>query len=135
MNLTITPPQEIADELLKIDEFLNLTQSEEMEEAVLRGNDLNSFMARSGKLLADAKYHLNAEMKSEIIEVLKQNAKANNVSHTATNALIKSLCKNEQYLVDWADRVNATCTHQLDWCRTLISKGKEEMRLAGNQRS
>ena len=135
MNLTITPPQNIADELLVIDEYLNIAQSEEMEEAVLRGNDLNSHMARSGKLLADAKYHLNTAMKSEIMEVLRENAKMNNVSHTATNALIKSLCKNEQYLVDWADRVNATCTHQLDWCRTLISKGKEEMRLAGMQRT
>ena len=135
MNLTITPPQEIADELLMIDTFLNSTQSEEMEEAVLRGNDLNSYMARSGKLLADAKYHLNAAMKSEIMEVLRQNVKTNNVSHTATNALIKSLCKNEQYLVDWADRVNATCTHQLDWCRTLISKAKAEMAVAGYQRT
>lgn len=133
MELIITPPQQIADELQGIDEFLNITQSEEMEEAVLRGNQLNSYMARSGKLLADAKFHLNNAMKSEIMEVLRQNAKMNNVSHTATNALIKSLCKDEQYLVDWADRVNATCTHQLDWCRTLISKAKEEMKLSGWQ--
>lgn len=133
MELIITPPQQIADELQGIDEFLNITQSEEMEEAVLRGNQLNSYMARSGKLLADAKFHLNNAMKSEIMEVLRQNAKMNNVSHTATNALIKSFCKDEQYLVDWADRVNATCTHQLDWCRTLISKAKEEMKLSGWQ--
>lgn len=135
MNLTITAAQYIADELLIIDAFLNITQSEEMEEAVLRGNNLSSHMARSGKLLADAKYHFNAAMKSEVMAVLRENAKVANVSHTATNAIIKSLCKNEQYLVDWADRVNATSTHQLDWCRTLISKGKEEMRLAGMQRT
>lgn len=135
MNLIITPQQEIADELQVIDAFLNVTMSEDAEEAVSRGNDLAAHIARSGKLLADAKYHLSAAMKTEIMEVLRQNAKTNNVSHTATNALIKSLCKDEQYLVDWADRVNASATHQLDWVRTIISKAKAEMAFAGYQRT
>ena len=58
MNLNITPTDKISEELAAIDAFLNITMSEEVQEAVLRGNDLAVYIARTGKLLADAKYHL-----------------------------------------------------------------------------
>ena len=44
-----------------------------------------------------------------------------------------SLCADERYLVDFAERVNRCGVHRLDWCRTLISKAKEDMRLSGMQ--
>ena len=56
MNILITPKEQIYKELTDIDSFLNITMSENAEEAVLRGNDLAVYVARSGKLLADAKY-------------------------------------------------------------------------------
>lgn len=135
MNLLITSKEDIHNELVNIDSYLNTTISEDAEEAVERGNDLATYLARSGKLMADANYHLNNAMKAEVMEVLRENAKKAGVSHTATNALIKSLCKEEQFLSDWAERTHKTTTRQLDWCRTLISKAKEEMRLSGNQRT
>ena len=49
MNLTITPPQQIIDEITAIDSFLNIVMSEDMEEAVVRGNDLASHIARSDR--------------------------------------------------------------------------------------
>lgn len=61
MNLNITPVENIVTELSSIDAFLNITMSEQIEEAILRGNDLAVYIARTGKLLADAKYHLNAK--------------------------------------------------------------------------
>lgn len=61
MNLNITPIESIAEELATIDSFLNITMSEEVQEAVLRGNDLAVYIARTGKLLADAKYYLNGK--------------------------------------------------------------------------
>ena len=51
-------------------------------------------------------------------------------NYDITHIFIDSLCKNEQYLVDWCDRLNRTATHQLEWCRTIISKAKAEMALA-----
>ena len=56
MNLNITPIDKISNELAAIDSYLNITMSEEVQEAVLRGNDLAVYIARTGKLLADAKY-------------------------------------------------------------------------------
>ena len=96
MNLTITPPQQIIDEITAIDSFLNIVMSEDMEEAVVRGNDLASHIARSGKLLADAKFHLNEKLKDDVFKVLEKTAKQAGATATAINSIVKSLCKNEQ---------------------------------------
>lgn len=129
MNLNITPKDQIATELTSIDSFLNITMSEQAQEAVIRGNDLAVYIARTGKLLADAKYHLNARLKDEVFDTLRDTAKRAGATSKAVNAIIDSLCKEERYLVDWCERLNRTATHQIEWCRTLISKAKEEMRL------
>lgn len=130
MNLNIASKEQILKEAIEIDSFLQETMSEMAEEAVMRGNDLAVYIARSGKMLADAKYHLNTAKKDEVLDVLRETAKNAKATSKATNALIDSICKEEQYLVDWCERLNRSATHQLDWCRTLISKAKEEMRLS-----
>ena len=130
MNLNITPTDKISEELAAIDAFLNITMSEEVQEAVLRGNDLAVYIARTGKLLADAKYHLNGKKKSDVFDILRDTASRAGATSKALNAIIDSLCKDEQYLVDWCDRLNRTATHQLEWCRTIIRKAKAEMALA-----
>ncbi len=127
MNLNITPPDQILDELQSIDGFLNITCSEQIEEVVQRGNDLAVHIARSGKLLADAKYHLNEKMKDEVFETIRETGKQAKATSTAVNQIIKSLCKEQQYLVDWCERVNRSATHQLDWCRSLMANARAEM--------
>ncbi|KAA6334747.1 hypothetical protein EZS27_016953 [termite gut metagenome] len=129
MNLNIAPKDQIEAELKEIDGFLTLTLSEQAEEAVCRGNNLAVYIARSGKLLADSKYHFNEAMRSEAIQILKDAAKEAKATSKTINSLIDSACRNERYLVDWCERTNRTATHQLSWCITLISKAKEEMKL------
>jgi hypothetical protein len=130
MNMLITPIEKIDLELTAIDAFLNITCSEQIEEVVERGNTLAVHIARSGKLLADAKYHLNQRMKTEVFDALRETAKQAKATSKAVNAIIDSLCKDEHYYVDWCERTNRSATHQLDWCRTLVSKAKAEMALA-----
>ena len=48
MNLNITPIDKISNELAAIDSYLNITMSEEVQEAVLRGNDLASISPGPG---------------------------------------------------------------------------------------
>lgn len=129
MNLLITPKEQILQELTDIDNFLNITMSENAEEAVVRGNDLAVYVARTGKLLADAKYWLNQTKNTEVIEMLRETAMNTKATAKAVNALVDSVCREEQYLVDWCERCNRTATHQLSWCVTLISKAKEEMKM------
>lgn len=134
MQLIITPKEGILAELTMMDNFLNTVMGDDAVEAQERGNDLSSYISRSGKLLADAKYHLNTKKKDDIFKTLEEAGKQAGATATAINELIKSICKEEQYLVDWAGRVNATATHQLEWCRTVISKAKAEINAASMQR-
>lgn len=115
------------NELSDIQSFLEITVGEQIEEVVERGKDIQVYMARTGYLLAQAKRELNAAMSSEVMNILREAARGAGASHTAVNALVKSACKDEQYLVDWIERMNRTATHQLDFCRTLISLEKERM--------
>ena len=87
-----------------------------------------SIMVNSGKMLADTKYWLNDAMHSETIKTLKELASQNKlITSTAVNQIIKSLCKDQQYLVDWCERLNRSSTHRADLARSIISKQKAEM--------
>lgn len=90
--------------------------------------EAENIMVNSGKMLADAKYWLNEAMYSEVIKQLKELAKKDKlITSTAVNQLIKSLCKEQQYLVDWCERLNRASTHRADYARSIISKQKLEM--------
>jgi hypothetical protein len=124
MNQLITPQADIITELTTIQSFLEITMSEDANEAVVRGNDLAVYMARTGKLIADAKIHREQKLRSEMIQEYKK------LIEFPASVAVKytdTLVENETYLLTWATRLNAACTHQLDWCRTIISKAKAEM--------
>ena len=129
MNLNITSPEDIRKELEMMDAFLNIECSEQVEEVVARGNTLAVYIARSGKLLADAKHHLNERMRTEVFETLTPACRQAGITSKAVNAIIDSLCREERYTAEWCERVNRAATHQLDWARTLVSKAKTEMQI------
>lgn len=123
-NNLITSVEDIKVELQAIQSFLEETMSEDANEAVLRGNDLAVYMARTGKLVADAKIHREQKLRSEMIQEYK---KLLELPASVAVKYTDTLVENETYLMTWATRLNASCTHQLDWCRTIISKAKAEM--------
>ena len=124
MNDLITAPPNILTELTEIQDFLQITMSEDANEAVVRGNDLAVYMARTGKLVADCKYHRDQKLRSEMI---KEYQKLLDFPASVAVKYTETLVENETYAMTWATRLNASCTHQLDWCRTIISKAKAEM--------
>ena len=114
-------------ELEEIQKFLEINVSEDMNEITERGSQLSVYIARTGKMLADAKLILDAKMNSEIMETLRKVAKENPMATSTTiNKLVNSLCAEEQFVLSWAERSNKTATHQLDWLRTLVSKAKQD---------
>lgn len=124
LNDLVTSVENIKSELQKIQNFLEITMSEDANEAVLRGNDLAVYMARTGKLVADSKIHKEQKLRSEMIQEYK---KLLELPASVAVKYTDTLVENETYLLTWATRLNASCTHQLDWCRTIISKAKAEM--------
>ena len=124
MDDLITSMSQITVELQEIQNFIEETMSEDPNEAVLRGNDLSVYMARTGKLLADAKYHRDKKLRSEIVSQIKEMVK---LPPSVATKFTDTLVERESYLMNWAERSNRSCTHQLEWCRTIISKAKAEM--------
>jgi len=128
MLKNITPMDQLEEESVKIQAFLEITTGDDPEEIVSRGNDLAVYISRTGKMLADARAHLDIKRKSVIMDQLRDIGLKLKIPATTLNDLIRSSCEEENYLVTWIERLNRTSTHQLDWCRTLISKLKEEMK-------
>lgn len=112
-------------EATQIDEYLKITCSDDPGEAVEVGNNLVVYLARTGKMLADAKYHQDDAVKNTtLVEI----GMKRNLSPTIMKKLIEASTKRENYLVNWIERLNRSCTHKIEWLRTLISKAKEEMK-------
>ena len=122
--------EELLKEAEEIQKFLEITMSDNPVEVVERGNDLIVYMARTGQMLADAKLILNKQKKNEAMSVIREFIIDQKLSAKVQNALIDGLGRDTQYLVDWIERLNAACVHQLDWCRSIVSKNKEELRLS-----
>ena len=116
-------------EAKKIQDYLEVTLSDNPEEITQRIKDLSVYMARSGQMLAEAKKRLREKKNSEIYETILEISKQNFLSAKAQNALVESIAQEENFLVDWLDRINKTCTHQIDALRSLLSYEKENLRL------
>lgn len=114
---------QLEQEAKKIDEFLNITCSEEPTEALNRGNDLLVYLARTGKMLADAKYWQDNAINNSILQKLKDQL---NLSPALFKKFVDTSTIRENYLVNWIDRLNRTCVHQIDFLRTVVSFAKNQ---------
>ncbi|PZX18076.1 hypothetical protein LX69_01113 [Breznakibacter xylanolyticus] len=117
----------IKAECESIQSFLEITVGDNIEEIAERGNDLAVYIARTGKMLADSKYHRNKALSTSIVREMGKQA---NIPPSVLSKLVDAATFDENYVADWVERLNRTATHQLDWMRTLTSKAKEEMRLS-----
>lgn len=103
--------------------------SDNPAEIVERLKRLNVYQARSGLLLSEAKKMYRQKRASEISETIVAIAKENFLSAKSQNALVDSIAQDEAFLVDWLDRINATCKHQQDTLRSILSYEKESLKL------
>lgn len=118
------------EEAQRIQDYLEITCSSDPNEMVSRISDLSVYMARTSQMLADAKKDVSIIKKSaiakEIIELLTHNIA---LSATTQKAIIDGIGIEEQHLVDWIERLNRTCTHQIDAVRSMLSFEKENLRI------
>lgn len=121
----ISTLEQLEIEAKAIDDYLQITCGDDPNEAVQVGNTLVVYLARTGKMVADAKYWQDDAIKNcTMVEI----GMKRNISPMIMRKLIEASTKRENYLVNWIERLNRACTHKLDWLRTLISKAKEEMK-------
>lgn len=122
----MTPSDKIFNHCLEIQAYIEAEYNADNGYAVTdRAQKLEAYMALSGKLLADAKYNYNELLNGEFLTAIK---KTSNYPASVINKYIDTLCRDQQYLVDWCERINKACTHQLDMCRSILSTLREELR-------
>ena len=125
----MTKYEQIEQEAQEMQTYMQDDCSDNPAEIVERLKRLNVYQARSGQLLAEAQKMYRIKRSSEISETIVAIAKENYLSAKAQNALVDSIAVDEAYLVDWLDRINATCKHQQDTLRSILSYEKEMARL------
>ena len=94
----------------------------DIESVVEQGKKLASLMGLSSECLAAAQKHLqNARLKS-----IKE-MEGKNVPPSVLLKMADGHCGIELATYEYADRLNASITHQLDYYRTVISLYKSEL--------
>lgn len=99
-----------------------------------RGSELSVYYARSGKMLADAKYWLNKskrEAANNVVDLIQKDVR---LSATVQNTIVDSNCLEQCYLVDWIERLNKSCKQQAGWCQTLSANARAERDLSRFQK-
>lgn len=120
---------EIKKECADMQAELETLIPDEVNGAIERGKEIAVYHARTGYMLALAKQLARKRKSSEIGETIVKIAKENYLSAKAQNALVESIADDEMFLVDWLDRLNSMCVHQIDLIRSIISKEKTEMQI------
>lgn len=116
----------IQDTCIEVQTFLEQSYDADNGTAVVeRAQKMEQYMAVTGKMLADAKYHFSDVFESGFMKAIKENI---DIAPSTLNKYLDSLVKDYAYIVNWIDRLNRSCTHQLDFSRTIISKLKNEMK-------
>ncbi|MDR2929078.1 MAG: hypothetical protein LBV41_12900 [Cytophagaceae bacterium] len=121
---------EIKHECGAMQDELQMLIPDDVNSAIERGKEIVVYHARTGYLLALAKQLARKKKSCEIGETIVKIAKENYLSAKAQNALVDSIADDEMFLVDWLDRLNSMCVHQIDLIRSIISKEKTEMQIS-----
>jgi hypothetical protein len=122
----VQSPEELFALSTAIHDFLKMkVTSDDINTVEERGHELTAYMANTGKMLADARYHRDEAVKNSILKQLDVKLPASTL-----NELVKATCKNENYLCNWIEQLDKECKYQLEWLRSCLSKAKEEMRIA-----
>jgi hypothetical protein len=92
-----------------------------LEKDLIESIAINS---RTGKMLADAKFLQDEAVKNSIVKEL---ASLINLPTLTLNKFVSAYCKNENYAVNWIERINKASDKKGKAIITLISKMKAEM--------
>lgn len=125
----MTRYEKMLEEAMQIQSYLETTCSENPDEVIERIKDIGVYRSRTGMMLADAKKMYRLKRTSEITEKIVEIAKEGYLSAKIQNALVESIAVDEAYLVDLLDRLNASCTHEQDALRSILSYERESIRL------
>ena len=119
---------DLGTSLSKMQTYLETPAGHEPQELIDRIEYLNILIAKSGQLLAEAKFIQDEVVNKGLLQAMEDGLDKK-LTPSLINKFVSSSAKNINYLVNWADRINSSATHQLDGIRTIISYKKAELNL------
>jgi hypothetical protein len=114
------------EECKEMQSYLEQRPSDDPNELTDRLAMLSVYMARSGDMLAQAKF-IQDDLRSKVFE--EKSYEISTLSPTIANKLIECKTGECNYLVNWLDRINRSCVHQADSLRTIFSYVKENLKM------
>lgn len=102
----------------------------EINYCIERLSYLSGIQSRTGYLLALAKKIVRT-VKDDRLSIHLNNIRDNFLSSKIQNALLDGFAIEETYLVEILEKMHVSCSQQMEVCRTIISKEKEEMKFSG----
>lgn len=118
--------EKYSEELNNMQQYLEITVSDDPNEISERLSSIAVYMARTGYLLAEAKMELDQARVSAYSTHIGTLGK---LPATVSKMFIESVTDQQNRLVNWVDRLNSACIHQGDILRTLLSFQKENLKL------
>lgn len=115
------------DEIKKMEDFLASDDvNEDPNFLSARLTTINTYMARSGAMLAEARKDQDDRVAELFDEMF---FKLSVLPASVAMKYVQAKCSVENGRVNKLDRINRTCVHQADNIRTQISFAKEQMGL------
>lgn len=91
--MIITPIEELEREVDDVEAYLSEIPPDEPDLVIERGNELAVYISRTGKMLADAKYHQDKAIAESIVYNLGKNA---GCPASVLKQLVESTCRRER---------------------------------------
>lgn len=121
-------PEDLKLKAQKMQDYLEKKVDEDPAILMDRIGFLTVMIAQTSKMLADAKYYQDTLVNGAIMDSLKK-AYEEKLSPSTINKFVTTAAREQNYLVNWIDRLNSAAVHQLDGIRSIVSYKKAEMNL------
>lgn len=128
--ISVFSEEYVDSRLLDIYNIISCTYNDPtIVEAINRMEGLNAYLAESAKIVADAKFNLLKAKQKAYDDYLSL---GKTLPPSVVTDYIKSRCPDQERAFSFAERINASITHQIDSLRTITSALKSELRLVTN---
>lgn len=116
----------LTERATKMQNYLEQPIPSEPNDIIDRLTYLTQMVAISGQLLAEAKRYQDEVVNGAIMTAI-QNAYEQKLSPSTINKYVTTAAVEQNYLVNWINRINATAVHQIEALRSILSYRKSEM--------
>ena len=120
--------QELQASATRMQDFLEQKSGNDEEQIIERMELLQVLIAKSGNLLADAKFLQDTETQRACMQVLEDGTFYGQ-STTFINKFVNAAGKDFNHIVTWFDRINSAAGKQHQGLITVLSFRKEQMKM------